>query len=363
MILRSLALQHFRSYENTTFHFSPNTTVIVGPNTAGKSNLIEAIYLLSTGKSFKAERDTQMISVGESLGRAKALISKDEEKDTLEVTVSETPGSLSSRGYSKRFVVNGVPKRRIDFAGILPSLLFVPSDLDIIVTSPSQRRNFLDTVLEMTDRQYRQATTSYEKALRHRNALLDVVQETGIRNDEQFAYWDHLLIENGNYITDKREEIITYMNAGEKTLLPFTVTYDKSVISKERLEQYKGPEIGAGVTLVGPHRDDFFIEIKDERGNGQNVKYFGSRGQQRLVVLQLKLLQLAYIEQTLGERPLLLLDDIFSELDEKHIAAVLSLVTKQQTILTTTHKEFIGSDIGEEAKIIELDTQTNPSVL
>ncbi len=357
MILKSIALQHFRSYENTSYQFSPNTTVILGPNTAGKSNLIEAIYLLATGKSFKAEKDTQMISFGQSVGRVKGLITNNGEKDTLEVIVAEATGNMAGRSYTKRFLVNGVPKRRVDFAGLLPALLFVPSDLDIIVTSPSQRRDFLDTVLELTDRQYRIASIAYDKALRHRNALLDVVQETGIRNDEQFAYWDHLLIEHGNYITAKRQEIIDYMNNGEKSLLPFMITYDKSVISKERLEQYKGPEIGAGVTLVGPHRDDFFIEITDERGERQNVKHFGSRGQQRLVVLQLKLLQLAYIEQQLGERPLLLLDDIFSELDEKHIAAVLALVTKQQTILTTTHKEFLASGLGDEATLIELDKE------
>lgn len=354
MILSSIVLQHFRSYENRAFHFSSSTTVIVGPNTAGKSNIMEAIFLLSTGKSFKAEKDTQMISFGQSIGRVKGLIDDNGEKDTLEVIVSEIKGSVNSRSYSKRFLVNGIAKRRVDFAGLLPALLFVPSDLDIIVTSPSQRRSFLDTVLEITDRQYRMATTAYEKALRQRNALLDIVQETGIRNDEQFAYWDHLLIEHGNYITSKREELISYINSGEKSLLSFVVTYDKSIISKERLEQYKGPEIGAGVTLVGPHRDDFFIEINDDRGEMVNVKHFGSRGQQRLVVLQLKLLQLAYMEETLGQRPLLLLDDIFSELDEGHIAAVLQLVTRQQTILTTTHKEFLDSGIGHDVKVIEL---------
>ena len=133
----------------------------------------------------------------------------------------------------------------------------MPVDLEIISSSPSHRREFLNAVLEVTDKHYRQSLISYEKALRQRNALLDVVRETGIRNDEQFAYWDDLLIENGSYITKKREELIGYFNSGEKTLLSFSATYEKSEISRERLEQYKGPEIGAGVTLVGPHRDDF----------------------------------------------------------------------------------------------------------
>jgi DNA replication and repair protein RecF len=353
MSITSLSLQHFRSYTQSTFHFSPQTTVIIGPNTAGKSNLIEAINLLATGKSFKAEKDLQMIQFGKSIGRVKGLLTNNGEKDTLEVVIAEAQGSMTSRSYTKRFLVNNVPKRRIDFTGKLPALLFVPSDLDIIISSPSQRRGFLDTVLEITDRQYRISSIAYEKALRHRNALLDVVKETGIRNEEQFTYWDHLLIEHGSYLTKKREELLTYMNTEEQLLTKCQVTYDKSVVSKERLEQYKGPEIGSGVTLVGPHRDDFFVEII-KGGEKRNVKSFGSRGQQRLVVLQLKLLQLSYMEKELGERPLLLLDDIFSELDEEHINDVLGIVGKQQTIITTTHKEFLKSGIDLSAEIIEL---------
>lgn len=353
MILKSIALQHFRNYDQATFQFSPQITVIIGPNTVGKSNLIEAIFLLATGKSFKAERDTQMIMFGKSLGRVKGVTSDGGEKDQLEVIITQGASEVSQRSFTKKFLVNGVPKRRVDFAGLLPALLFVPSDLDVIISSPSHRREFLDTVLEMTDRQYRLSLIAYEKALRQRNALLDVVKETGIRNDEQFAYWDHLLIEHGSYITQKREELLGYANSGEQNLLPFRITYDKSIISRERLEQYKGPEIGAGVTLVGPHRDDFYVEIQTDGGEMQNVKHFGSRGQQRLVVLQLKLLELSYIEQEIGQRPLLLLDDIFSELDEKHIQAVLQMITKQQTVLTTTHKEFLGKAL-VEMEVIDL---------
>jgi len=353
MSITSLSLQHFRSYTQSTFHFSSQTTVIIGPNTAGKSNLIEAIFLLSTGKSFKAEKDLQMIQFGKSIGRAKGLITNEGEKDTLEVVVAEAAATMTSRAYTKRFLVNNIPKRRVDFAGKLPSLLFVPSDLDIIISSPSQRRGFLDTVLEITDRQYRISSIAFDKALRHRNALLDVVKETGIRNEEQFVYWDHLLIEHGSYLTQKREELIDYMNTEGKDLIDCVVTYDKSVVSKERLEQYRGPELGSGVTLVGPHRDDFFVKIV-KNGEKRNVKSFGSRGQQRLVVLQLKLLQLTYMERELGERPLLLLDDIFSELDEEHIQDVLAIVGKQQTILTTTHKEFLTTGIDKSAELIEL---------
>jgi len=353
----SLSLQHFRNYSKQTFLFSPEVTVIVGVNTAGKSNLIEAIFLLATGKSFKAEKDTQMIQFGYQTGRVIGEAEINGEKEKLEVALAE--GGVGARAYSKRFFVNGVARRRVDFAGIIPALLFVPSDLDIIISSPSQRRDFFDTVLEMTDRAYRMATIAYDKALRHRNALLDLSKETGVRSQEQFEYWDHLLIENGNYLTTRRQEFIDFINEEKKTLLPFVATYDMSVVSKERLEQYKGAEAGSGVTLVGPHRDDFFVDIYDRSGEQKNVKHYGSRGQQRLVVLQLKLLQLAYIEQKLDQRPLLLLDDIFSELDTAHIQDVLEVITKQQTIITTTHKEFLANNLPKKSLVIELEQKVD----
>jgi DNA replication and repair protein RecF len=353
MTLHTLSLQNFRSYEKATFTFAPGVTVILGPNTAGKSNLIEALYLLSSGKSFRAEKDIQMISFGQGIARVKGEIEEKEGIEVLEVMITDVQQVQATRSFTKRFLVNGVPKRRVDFAGSLPVLLFVPSDLDIITSSPSHRREFLDAVLELTDRQYRAAKIAYDKALRHRNALLDLVQETGIRNEEQFSYWDELLITNGQYLTRMREELIAFIDEQTKTLLPFGVTYDKSTISRERLEQYKGAEAGAGVTLVGPHRDDFFVQL-ETAGGLQDVRSFGSRGQQRLVVLQLKLLQLSYMEHALGERPLLLLDDIFSELDADHIKEVLQIINQQQTILTTTHQEFLASGLPEETKVIEL---------
>jgi DNA replication and repair protein RecF len=128
------------------------------------------------------------------------------------------------------------------------------------------------------------------------------------------------------------------------------LSYDKSIISKERLLQYKNAEVSAGVTLVGPHRDDFCVLMN----KSVDVEMFGSRGQQRLVVLQLKLLQLSFMEQSLGVRPLFLLDDIFSELDNEHIKLVMEMVGLQQTILTTTHGEFIEKNLKKDASVVEL---------
>lgn len=345
MSLQKVSLQNFRSYKKTEFSFE-QSTLIVGPNTSGKSNLVEAIYLLSSGKSFRTDKDIQMLKFGEEVGRVKGQITNDE----LEVLI--TNGQVNGGSQYKKFLVNGVAKRRVDFAGKLLVVLFSPQDLEIIIESPSLRRNFLDEVLEQTDRNYRVASIAYVKALRQRNALLELAQETGHRNEKQFEYWDNLVIENGNIVTAKRQEFIDFVNASGKDIFDFVIEYDKSAISKQRLLQYEREEMAAGVTLVGPHRDDFTVSMFNADKEAHNVKFYGSRGQQRLAILQLKMLQLLFIEKILGERPLLLLDDIFSELDEGHIQLILEEIGKQQTIITTTHEEFIPKKLLKSMKII-----------
>lgn len=352
-MLKSISLQNFRSYKKSEFSFE-ETTLVIGPNTSGKSNLIEAIYLLSTGKSFRTDKDAQMLSFREEVGRVRGVL-----KDS-EIEVVITNGQVNGGSQYKKFLVNGVSKRRVDFAGQLQVVLFSPQDLEIIVDSPSLRRNFLDDILEQVDRDYRLAVISYSKALRQRNALLELAQETGIRNEKQLEYWDNLVIENGNLITAKREEFINFINLSTKDIFDFAVEYDKSVISKQRLLQYKNEEMAAGVTLVGPHRDDFSIQMfNPSTSSGQatthDIKSFGSRGQQRLAILQLKALELLFVEKILGERPTLVLDDIFSELDEDHIVLILQQIGKQQTIMTTTHREFIPKKLLKSMKIISFE--------
>lgn len=353
-MLKSIFLQSFRSYEKQEFTFQ-ETTLIVGPNTSGKTNLIESIYLLSNGKSFRTDKDVQMIRFGKEIGRVKGII----EDNELEVVI--TNGLVNGKSQYKKFLVNGVAKRRVDFASNFSAVLFSPQDLDIIIDSPSLRRNFLDEVLEQADRNYRISLISYTKALRQRNALLEKEREHRrlgeplARREKQFEYWDTLVIENGNLITRKRQEFIDFANSKNKDIFDFTINYDKSVISKERLLQYESQEVLAGVTLVGPHRDDFSVFMFDSKKTTHDVKYFGSRGQQRLVILQLKALELLYIENNLGKRPTLILDDIFSELDSGHINLIFDQIGKQQTILTTTHKEFIPKKLLTKMKLINFN--------
>ena len=350
MTLKSISLQNFRSYLAEEFKFNGDTTVIIGPNTSGKTNLIEAIFLLATGKSFRTDKDIQMINFKQDLARVKGII----DETSLEVMI--TNGQLGGQtSQFKKFLVNGVAKRRIDFVENFPAVLFSPEDLDIIVDSPSLRRKFLDNVLEQVDREYRLAVVSYSKGLRQRNALLESTRETGIRNEKQFEYWDNLIIEFGEKITKKREEFIEFVNNETKDIFDFVAIYDKSVISKARLLQYKEAEVASTVTLVGPHRDDFSVSMfNNTRKTTHDIKFYGSRGQQRLVILQLKMLELLYIEKRLGQRPVLLLDDIFSELDKGHIELILEMIGLQQTVITTTHKEFIPSKVLNKMQVIRL---------
>ncbi len=353
MHLRNLLVQNFRSYKKASFNFSENTTLIVGPNTAGKSNLIEAIFFLASGKSFRVENDEQLVKFEDTIARIKAKV---EDRD-LEVVIAKRGMEGKLRPF-KKYLVNGVSKRKVDFVGNFFAVLFAPNDLEIIIGSPSKRRDFLDNILIQTDRDYRLAIGFYEKGLRIRNALLHKAKETGIRNEKEFAYWDNLLIIQGQKVTEKREDFIQYLNSSKKEILTFEIFYDKSTISKERLLQYKDAEVGSGVTLVGPHRDDLIIRINSNENSDEfgsvDIKFFGSRGQQRLTILQLKILELIFIEKTTQNKPTLLLDDIFSELDEGHINLVLDMVRGQQTIITTTHEEFIPKRLLKQVNVIEL---------
>jgi len=366
MELSTLTLQQFRSYKKETLQFSPSVTLVIGPNTAGKTNILEAVYCLATGKSFRAEKESDMIAWGEEVGRVKARCMKYDVRSTindenLDLELVITTGEVNGeRTPTKKYIVNGVPRRQIDFVGNLRTVLFSPEDLDLITDSPSLRRSYLNSILVQTDREYRRNLYSYERGLRQRNKLLDLIGD-GKANRSQLLFWNQLLITSGSYITEKREALINFMNNFQSVdqRIDYQIVYDKSVISENRLDQYKDEEVAARTTLVGPQRDDFIItklqsnksvgfrESKDgfpessspDSESFRDVSRFGSRGEQRLAVLWLKLAELSYIEQETGERPILLLDDIFSELDEESRNIVLSIIYMQQTIITSAEEE------------------------
>lgn len=335
MILSQLSLQQFRSYKKQTFEFSSGVSLIVGDNTTGKTNILEAIYTLATGKSFRADVDREMIRWDEQIGRIRGI------GEDIKLEVVLTHGVVGGEHAPlKKYLVNGVPRRMIDFIGNLRAVLFWPEHLELVTDSPSIRRRYLDSVLVQVDREYRRNLLSYERGLRQRNKLLDFIND-GTASRNQLLFWNQLLIRAGSYLTDKRAEFIEFINSHDVSGITYRIQYDKSVISETRLAEYAEEEVSAKATLVGPHRDDIAF-YKQGKSELLDLSKYGSRGEQRLAILWLKLAELAFIERETGERPLLILDDIFSELDVEHRELVLDLLDKQQTIVSTAEEEVVS---------------------
>ena len=338
-MIKKLRLNDFRNFGSKVFEFSYKVTLIIGPNASGKTNILESLFLLSIGRSFKARVEEEMVNYKRDLARAKGLLSN---KVILEAVVTRGLIDIGAvrpeKVARKKLLINGVPKRMIDFSGNLKTVLFGPWDLDLVTESPSLRRRFLDTVLSQVDREYRRSILSYEKGVRQRNRLLFRIREEGAPRS-QLSFWNQLLIKNGDYITAKREEFIEFINKMHSlNSQNFQLEYYRSVISEGRLEQYKEEEVAAATTLVGPHRDDFIFK-EEER----DLSAYGSRGEQRMGILWLKMAELAFIEEKTGEKPTLLLDDIFSELDHEHRDVVMELTKNQQTIITTADPHFVAN--------------------
>ncbi len=357
-MISELTLTSFRNFEEKRIDFSPGTTLIVGPNASGKTNILEATYLLVTGKSFRARVEQEMISYDGDVTRVEGRVIMPVESVPTRLEVVLTRGKLERGGLikatpRKRLLVNEIPRRLIDFAGKFNVVAFRPADLDLVTQSPSIRRKFLDSVLSSVDYEYRRALLSYEKGLRRRNKLLLAIRDEGASRTELY-FWDKLLIKNGDYAATKRAEFVDFVNTfdfvGESK---YELFYDRSVISEARLKQYANAEVHAATTLVGPHRDDILFKLQDTKNKEQTFRgldSFGSRGEQRMGVLWVKMAEIAFIEEKMSVRPTLLLDDIFSELDHPHRALVGELIGKQQTIITTADPHY-ANEISDFQKI------------
>jgi len=347
MQILKLRLTDFRNFKNKFIEFGPGINVIMGHNGSGKTNILESIFLSSTGKSFKAKIESEMIHYKKDIARVKVRIKYDGDYNDLEIVLTKglinVGNDQPQKVAKKRLIKDGIPKRLVDFAGTFKVVLFGPWDMDLVTGSPSLRRKFLDSVLSQTDREYRRSILSYEKGLRQRNRLLWKIRE-GMVSGEQLLFWNQLLIKNGNYISKTREDLINYINGTKKLKSAiYSLVYDKSVISEGRLETYRNEEVASATTLVGPHRDDFAFEIQEPKSKSQNSRdlaAFGSRGEQRMGILWLKIAELSFIENVCGERPTLLLDDIFSELDKDHREIVMNIIGNQQTIITTADEHL-----------------------
>jgi len=347
--LSNISLSDFRNYENKTFEFSDGVTVIAGDNAKGKTNLLEAIYLLGVGESFRAKRTEEMVRFEQELGRVSGEIHVSK-KDSLNLEVLVNGGMVMGKIVNKRkYLIDGVSRRRKDILGYLPLVLFRPEDVDLISSSPDVRRKFLDRLMIQVDREYEHSLSTYEQALRRRNKILDAIRE-GTSSRYSLAFWDGLLIKHGEVIQSKRRELVDFINnLFEKSELfkKLKITYDLSVVSESRLAQYAEAEVAVGYTLVGPHKDDIVV-----REGTRDLSIYGSRGEQRMAVLALKMGEIYYLEEKGKKKATLLLDDIFSELDEEHKQEVMRVMAGRQVIVTTADEEDLK--MFKKAEIITL---------
>lgn len=347
VFLKQLNLTNFRNYSKLNLSFDQRPTIFIGNNAAGKSNILESIYLLSTSKSIRVDTEGELVKKEENFSRVEGEVEEDDEVVNLAVLLTEAPPD--SKYFKKKVLVNGVSRRVVDFVGNLPAVIFYPSDIEMITGSPSLRRWHLDLSLAQIDSSYKKALTLYEQYLTARNKVLKRIREGEGKQDE-LTFWTDELLKNAEIITKKREQFFEFINNLKTPLGNFRFEYDESEISIERLSQLNGREVAAAATLIGPHRDDFRIFL-DER----DMAHYGSRGEQRTATLAFKLAQLEYMTHILGKRPVLLLDDVFSELDAEHRAHVVEVVDKQQTIIATVELENIPQDFLNSARILRVE--------
>ena len=353
MFLKKLKLTNFRNYSNLSLEFDQRPTILVGNNAVGKSNLLEAVYLLSTTKSGRVDSESELIRQGEGFARVEGGLEGEGGKEGLEVVIQ-----IAEEQFSKRVKVNGVPRRSTDFIGHLPAVIFNPMDINMVTGAPALRRWHLDMALAQVDTAYKKALTLFEQVLTSRNRVLKRIREREARVDE-LTYWTDELIKYGEVVSGGRKAFLESMNNFKSPLGSFQFEYLQSELSRERLDEYSSREIAAAATLIGPHRDDFRIIL-----GGRNLAHFGSRGEQRTATLAFKLAQLEYMALKLGKRPLLLLDDVFSELDADHRAHVVEVVGRQQTIMATVELEGIPQKFLDEARILRVeDGEITPSSL
>lgn len=346
MPVLTLALTDFRSYRQLDIELLAGPHVIVGRNAAGKTNLVESLALLSSGHSHRGGADTDMVRWGSDFARAGATVESGGRIEELEVVILAT---ATGGGGRKRVRVNGVNRRAGALAAILRTVLFAPEDMLLVSGPPSLRRNLLDDLV--TQQEVTAATTqaTYARALTQRNSLLKRIREETAGRAE-LAYWDGVLCESGGHILDWRQAALAALAEplseahreiapGEppvglryvsSTLRHATEGWEEAL--RRRLHETADKEVWNGATLVGPHRDDIAFEAA-----GRDYALFASRGQQRTAILALKLAELEILTRVDGRPPLLLLDDVFSELDpERRAHLVRRIGSLPQAVVTTT---------------------------
>lgn len=326
-----------------------HTSLIMGENAHGKTSILEAIYLLSYGKGFREEGELELLTFGATDGYVHGHYIGSQ---THEATV--TYQKLDEK-LEKKYLLNKAATTVSKFRQIqTPAVLFAPHQLDIVTHSPSYRRDYLDVTISRTDPIYAKSVREYAVAIRKRNMILENVM-TEAELEEQLQFWDAYLIERAAIITASRQAYIAMLH--EQPICArraFRIVYHANQFTREHLESTRYAERHARRTLIGPQKDDFEILIcEDEKkfanqSQYRNVQRYGSRSQQRLALLWMKLAEIEYIKNRLHVSPLLLLDDIFSEFDPAHQQIIYTLLPHYQTVITSTEDHMPALQSGGE---------------
>lgn len=334
MIIRSIELKNFRNYEELQLQLDHGTNILFGDNAQGKTNILESAYVSGTTKSHKGSRDKEMIRFGESESHIRTIV----EKNGMEYQID----MHLKKNRSKGIAINRVPiKKAGELFGILNIVFFSPEDLNIIKNGPSERRRFLDFEICQLDKIYLSDLTKYNKILNQRNKLLkDITFHPDL--EATLPVWDMQLVSYGRRIIKRRKQFVEELNEiifdihkrisgdREELLLKYEPSIDEAFFEDE-LDRAKDKDRRYCQTSVGPHRDDISFFIRDI-----DIRRFGSQGQQRTCALSLKLAEIELVKRSIHDTPVLLLDDVLSELDSNRQNYLLNSIHNIQTVITCT---------------------------
>lgn len=357
MIVKSLELNNFRNYDYLSMKFSNETNIIYGDNAQGKTNILESIFLCSTTKSHKGSKEKEMIRIGEDESHIRMMIERDGILHRIDMHLK--------KNKPKGVAINGIPiKKSSELFGIVNVVFFSPEDLSIIKSGPSERRRFIDMELCQLDRLYLHNLINYNKALNQRNNLLKQVGFNKSLLDTIYV-WNQQLVNYGIEVINARKKFIEEINEivvgihnklsnGKENLKVIYEPHTQAQDFAKRLEQSLERDIMLKVTNVGPQRDDLSFLVNDK-----DIRKFGSQGQQRTAALSLKLSEIELVKKTTKDSPILLLDDVLSELDRNRQNQLLDSIQDVQILLTCTGlEEFVTNRMNTE-KIYKV---TNGSV-
>ncbi len=334
MIVKKIELENFRNYKSLDLEINQGKNILYGNNAQGKTNILEAIYICSTTKSHRSNKDIELIKFNEKEAHIKLFLEKKDKEFRIDVHLR--------KNKTKGIAVNGIPiKRASELFGIFNVIFFAPEDLNIIKNGPSERRRFMDLELCQLDKMYVHNLINYNKVLNQRNRLLKDISFNP-KLEETLDVWDEQLVLYGKEIIKKREEFIKQISKIIKPIHEDLTNKEESIKIdyhknteirnfEKNLKKNRSTDLKYKSTSVGPHRDDILFFNKDI-----NIRTYGSQGQKRTIALSLKLAEIELVKKIIKDTPVLLLDDVLSELDSDRQNHLLERLNDIQTIITCT---------------------------